>query len=227
MTLKITDLVKPCQLWPNTSFLLALSNHHHHVLTFLSRCARCPLALGENTERTGTPLASMTNARRPDVKLHVCLILNQTYKGKKRPWPCENLKIIGNTWLCPPIAPLWIWKKVSLLHVFQSLPTFTAGCVFIVDILVDIQRFLQNCQHVISAFIPTILLYASAGANVFWMSAMHVGAIHLLTERLTKSVRLTMMNITGENKPFFKRKLNLCYALKKIHQQRKQTESFI
>lgn len=61
----------------------------------------------------------MTNARRPYVKLHVCLILNQTLqKKKKMPWPCENLQIIGNTWFCPA-APLFPVKD-SLLAAYVS-----------------------------------------------------------------------------------------------------------
>lgn len=66
---------RSCQVWPSTfHFNLSLPP------TFLS----CPCLLIQMCflyEHWG-PLASMTNSRGPYVKLHVCLILNQTHKKK-------------------------------------------------------------------------------------------------------------------------------------------------
>lgn len=155
---KIPDLVR----FDQTHFISTCLVHLHfcHALA-LSRCARYPLAPRGNTrnfpnEHRG-PLASMTNARRPYVKLHVCLILNQTHKEKG----LGLVKTSGSlgTPGFAPSAPLWLWKKVSMLHVFQSLPTFTASCFFIVEILVDTQGCLQNCQHIPSPSTPTFLLF--------------------------------------------------------------------
>lgn len=187
---------RPCQVWPNTSCQLALSNYIFVMSSPSYPDVQDALWHWWKTLNELGPFGIHDQRTQTDVQLHVCLIRSQTREKKKCLGLVKTSRSLGTPGFAP-IAPLWPWKKVSLLHMFQSLPKFTASCFFIVEILVDIQGFLQNCQHIASPFVPAIPLYAIAGAIVVWRFAkMHISTIYSL--RLMKAcLRLMMMTIAG------------------------------
>lgn len=156
---KIPDLVRFDQTHIISTCLVHL--HFCHVLA-LSRCARYPLALRGNTRNFpnehGGPLASMTNARRPYVKLHVCLILNQTHKEKG----LGLVKTSGSlgTPGFAPNAPLWLWKSLQAACVSKFANIY---CKLLFLLLKSWLTHRDACKIVNTSHLPARPLSSSLG----------------------------------------------------------------